>query len=146
MLKKISICTIIPIWSIYLLVITVHSTHCLPLHYTYVWFAEKQLSFHYIALTDWLLYPRCVYSAVRSKSLNRIHVNLSLCPLKLLPREKGETREPSERQLKLSPTGLHRPRGLQETEAPSAWKWQGSQPYAPAAFTPEGDIPGTHFC
>jgi hypothetical protein len=27
----------------------------------------------------------------------------------------------------------------------ATWRWQGCQPYAPAAFTP-GNIPGAHFC
>ena len=25
-------------------------------------------------------------------------------------------------------------------------RWYGCQPYSPAAFTPQGNIPGTHFC
>jgi hypothetical protein len=44
----------------------------------------------------------------------------------------------------------YRPGGFQEVEAPRFYdnrhmKWQGCQPYAPAAFTP-GNINGTHFC
>jgi hypothetical protein len=45
----------------------------------------------------------------------------------------------------------YRPWGFQEVEAPRffktivTWRWQGCQPYAPAAFTP-GNIPGNHFC
>ena len=48
-------------------------------------------------------------------------------------------------------TGLDRPRGFQQVEAPRCQKtigtcmWYDCQPYAPANFTPE-NAPGTHFC
>jgi hypothetical protein len=34
---------------------------------------------------------------------------------------------------------------LQDFKTIGTWRWQGCQPYAPAAFTP-GNIPGIHFC
>ena len=43
------------------------------------------------------------------------------------------------------------PRGFQEVKVPRLrdngpeW-WEGCQPYAPAAFLPPGNTPGTHFC
>jgi len=43
------------------------------------------------------------------------------------------------------------PRGFQEVKVPilrdngPGW-WKGCQPYAPAAFYPPGNTPGTHFC
>ena len=41
------------------------------------------------------------------------------------------------------PEGSRRSR-LPDFKTIGIWKWQGCQPYAPAAFTP-GNIPGTHF-
>jgi len=31
-------------------------------------------------------------------------------------------------------------------ETIGTWRWQFCQPYAPAAFIPPVNIPGTHFC
>jgi hypothetical protein len=42
------------------------------------------------------------------------------------------------------PEGSRRLR-LSDFKTICTWRWQGCQPYPPAAFTP-GNIPGTHFC
>ena len=47
-------------------------------------------------------------------------------------------------QVWTSPEGSKRLR-FTDFNTIGAWRWQGCQPYAPAAFTP-GNIPGIHFC
>jgi len=43
------------------------------------------------------------------------------------------------------PDGYRRLR-LLDFKTIETWRWYGCQPYAPAAFTTLGNIPGTHFC
>ena len=43
------------------------------------------------------------------------------------------------------PAGSRRLR-LPDFKTIVTWRWSGCQPCAPAAFTPQGNIPGTHFC
>jgi hypothetical protein len=43
------------------------------------------------------------------------------------------------------PEGSRRLR-LPDFKTIGTWRCQDCQPYAPAAFTPPGNIPGTHFC
>ena len=43
------------------------------------------------------------------------------------------------------PEGSRRLR-LPDFKTVGTWRWSGCQPYAPAAFTFPGNIPGTHFC
>jgi hypothetical protein len=43
------------------------------------------------------------------------------------------------------PKGSRRLR-LPDFKTIGTWRWQGCHPYAPAAFTPAGNIPGSHFC